>query len=62
MAWSHYQLDIFEYAENPDNGSFVVSAVAGAGKTTTAVECARRIAMKHPQLKILFLSFNRSST
>jgi len=60
MAWSHYQLDIFEYAENPDNGSFVVSAVAGAGKTTTAVECARRIAMKHPQLKILFLSFNRS--
>lgn len=60
MAWSSYQNKIFEYAVNPDNGSFVVSAVAGSGKTVTSVECAKRIAASSPEKKILFLAFNKS--
>ena len=60
MAWSKFQNKIFEYAVNPDNGSFVVSAVAGSGKTVTSVECAKRIAATNPNTKILFLAFNKS--
>ena len=60
MAWSKYQNEIFEYAINPGNGSFVVQAVAGSGKTTTAVECAKRIAASNPNYSILFLAFNKS--
>lgn len=60
MAWSRFQNKIFEYAVNPDNGSFVVSAVAGSGKTVTSVECAKRIAASNPDYKILFLAFNKS--
>ena len=60
MAWSKYQNDIFEYALNPNNGSFVVSAVAGSGKTTTGVECAKRIHATYPEKTILFLAFNKS--
>lgn len=60
MAWSKYQNDIFEYACNLENGSFCISAVAGSGKTTTIVECARRLAMTDGSLKILFLAFNKS--
>ena len=32
----------------------------GSGKTTTIVECARRLAMTDGSLKILFLAFNKS--
>lgn len=60
MAWSKYQNAIFEYAINPDNGSFVVSAVAGSGKTTTCIECAKRLASANPEHNILFLAFNKS--
>ena len=60
MAWSKYQNDIFDYACNLENGSFCISAVAGSGKTTTIVECARRLAMTDGSLKILFLAFNKS--
>lgn len=60
MAWSKYQNDIFDYACNLENGSFCISAVAGSGKTTTIVECARRLAMADGSLKILFLAFNKS--
>ena len=60
MAWSSYQNAIFEYATNPNNGSFVISAVAGSGKTTTLVECAKRISGENPFSNILFLAFNKS--
>lgn len=60
MAWSKYQNDIFDYACNSENGSFCISAVAGSGKTTTIVECARRLSMTDGSLKILFLAFNKS--
>ena len=60
MAWSKYQIDIFDYATSLDGGSFAINAVAGSGKTTTEVECARRIAAKYPEETILFLAFNKS--
>ena len=60
MAWSKYQNDIFDYATSLDAGSFAINAVAGSGKTTTEIECARRIAAKYPEETILFLAFNKS--
>lgn len=60
MPWSKYQNAIFNYALNPENGSFVVKAVAGSGKTTTAVECAKRMSAANPDARILFLAFNKS--
>ena len=60
MAWSKYQNQIFEYATNEMNGSFVVQAVAGSGKTTTSIECAKRIVASNPKLRVLFLAFNKS--
>jgi superfamily I DNA/RNA helicase len=60
IGWSKYQNDIFEYATDDSNGSFVVAAVAGSGKTTTAVECAKRIAENSPEKNILFLAFNKT--
>lgn len=54
--WSTYQQDVFNFVANGD-GSAVISAVAGSGKTTTIVECAKRI----PKNKsVLFLAFNNS--
>lgn len=53
--WSEYQKAIFNYIEK-EKGSLIVNAVAGSGKTTTIVECAKR-AKKHDTL---FLAFNNS--
>lgn len=57
MIFSREQEDIFEYSEKgPFN--MIVQAVAGAGKTTTLVECVNRIGDKK---KILLLAHNRST-
>ena len=56
MAWSKYQERIFDFVQNK-KGSAVVSAVAGSGKTTTIVECAKRIPSNK---RVLFLAFNNS--
>lgn len=54
--WSQYQQDVFNFVEH-GKGSAVISAVAGSGKTTTIVECAKRI----PSNKsVLFLAFNKN--
>ena len=53
--WSEFQKAIFNFVES-GKGSLVVNAVAGSGKTTTIVECARR-AKTH---NVLFLAFNKS--
>ena len=42
MKFSEEQNDIFDFAEN-GLPNLIVQAVAGAGKTTTLVECANRI-------------------
>ena len=57
MKFSDEQEAIFKYAEKgPLN--LIVHAVAGAGKTTTLVECTNRI---KPEKKILLLAHNRST-
>lgn len=40
--WSSYQNEIFDWAEN-GSGNARIKAVAGAGKTTTLIELARRV-------------------
>lgn len=57
IVFSKEQEDIFEFAAK---GTFnmIVQAVAGAGKTTTLVECANRV---KPEKKILLLAHNRST-
>jgi DNA helicase-2/ATP-dependent DNA helicase PcrA len=55
MNFSKYQEAIFEWAANPE-GSLMVKAAAGSGKTTTIVEAYRRL----PKFtKALFLAFNK---
>lgn len=56
MAWSAYQEAIFNFMEHGE-GNAIVKAVAGSGKTTTIVECAKRI----PRGKTsILLAFNKS--
>lgn len=50
---SSYQQAIFDFVEN-GTGNALVSAVAGAGKTTTIVECA-----KLARGRALFVAFNK---
>lgn len=57
IKFSKEQEDIFNFAKNGlDN--IIIQAVAGAGKTTTLVECANRI---DPSKKVLLLAHNRST-
>jgi len=42
FAWSAYQQAVFDFVETTRR-NLIVQAVAGAGKTTTLLECARRM-------------------
>ena len=57
MAWSKYQEAIFDFIKN-QNGSLVVNAVAGSGKTTTIVQGAKIASEMNKS--VLFLAFNKS--
>ena len=57
MKYSDEQIAIFEFAKN-GLPNLIVQAVAGAGKTTTLVECANRM---DEDKKILLLAHNRST-
>ena len=57
LSYSKEQEDIFNYAEHGVL-NMIVQAVAGAGKTTTLVECANRV---RDDYKILLLAHNRST-
>lgn len=57
MEFSDEQKEIFKFAEKGIQ-NLIVQAVAGAGKTTTLVECANRIS---PDKKILILAHNKST-
>lgn len=59
MIWSKNQDDIFDAALNT-NQNIAISATAGAGKTSTIVEAARRLSIKYPYRSILFNAFNKS--
>ena len=52
---SKYQSAIYDYVEN-GNGNLVVEAAAGAGKTTTLVNCIKRIPSDK---RILMSAFNK---
>lgn len=52
---SQYQIDIFNFVENPSNGSLFIEATAGSGKTTSIIEAAKRIKSN----KAIFLAYNR---
>ena len=57
LTFSDEQNAIFEFAKN-GLPNLIVQAVAGAGKTTTLVECANRIGSDK---KIMLLAHNRST-
>lgn len=54
--WSHYQKAIFDTYENTDK-NIVISATAGASKTTCLVEISKRTS---PSKRLLFMAFNKS--
>lgn len=56
MAWSPYQLDIFDAFEKTNN-NLVINAGPGSGKTSTLLELLKR---KKPHKKAIFLAFNKS--
>ena len=54
--WSGYQEAIFEFVQSGD-GNAIIEAVAGSGKTSTIVECTKRI----PRGKsCILLAFNKT--
>lgn len=53
---SKYQQAIFDWIKNGE-GNAVVEAVAGSGKTTTAIKCMELIPRGEP---VLFLAFNKA--
>lgn len=55
--FSKYQLNIFNAVEN-GTSNIAINAVAGSGKTTTIVECCKRLRMNRYDIK--FLAFNNS--
>ena len=57
MNFSKYQLAIFNEVEN-GRTNLAINAVAGSGKTTTIVECCKRLHMSKFDVK--FLAFNKS--
>lgn len=57
IEFSKEQNDIFDYAQKGVL-NMIVQAVAGAGKTTTLVECVKRI---DPKKKVLLLAHNKST-
>lgn len=57
--WSAYQEAIFSWVLNTRK-SVCVDAKAGSGKSTTAIEAAKRLSAKDPSKSILFLAFNNS--
>ena len=57
MNFSKYQLAIFNEVEN-GHTNLAINAVAGSGKTTTIVECCKRLHMSKFDVK--FLAFNKS--
>ncbi|MFV0266262.1 MAG: hypothetical protein ACK5HT_03915 [Draconibacterium sp.] len=54
MIFTEEQERIFDFVEK-QTGHGIIDAVAGAGKTTTIMECARFVQDKR---KILFCAFN----
>ena len=56
MNWSNRQLAIFDTYEQTRK-NIAISATAGAGKSSTIIECCKRTS---PGKKVLFMAFNKS--
>lgn len=59
LPWSDLQKKVFKYVIKGKKNAFV-DAVAGSAKTTSIVEAMWRAREANPELKVLFLAFNRS--
>ena len=57
MEYSDYQKAIFKEVEF-GSSNLVINAVAGSGKTTTIVECCKRL--RCPSHDVKFLAFNKA--
>lgn len=57
MNYSSYQKDIFNEVVK-GNTNIIINAVAGSGKTTTIVECCKRLKCNENDVK--FLAFNKN--
>lgn len=57
MIFSDFQNDIFDFVANNDNKSLTINAVAGSGKTTTAIEAIKRIPRNED---VAFMAFNKA--
>ena len=60
FKFSEEQENIFNSAKTGVN-NIIIQAVAGAGKTTTLVECVKQITSFNPKLRILLLAHNKST-
>ena len=58
--FSEEQKNIFNYAKNGIN-NVIIQAVAGAGKTTTLIECVKQLIEHNKKVKILLLAHNKST-
>jgi len=56
MNWSNYQRNVFEAVRDTE-GSLLIEAVAGAGKTTTIVEAIKHVSSAK---SVVFLAFNKN--
>src|SRR6187402_1086927 len=57
MNFTLEQQSIFNFVKN-GSGNGIIDAVAGAGKTTTIMECAKHI--PETSTRVLFSAFNKS--
>ena len=57
MEYSEFQKAIFNEVEK-GSSNLVINAVAGSGKTTTIVECCKRLHCSPKDVK--FLAFNKA--
>lgn len=55
-TWSNYQLDIFNWV-GTSNGNLVVKAVAGSGKTSSAIQSLKYL---RPDKRATMLAFNKN--
>jgi hypothetical protein len=61
LTWSSYSKDIFTAlrSQDPSDRHLIISAVAGSGKTTNAIELERILTTEYPELTVGFYAFNK---
>jgi len=59
--WTQQQIDIFDAVENKQNSLIKLDAIAGASKTTTLVEIAKRFKSANPTGTFRYIVFGRAN-